>query len=270
VVPPHSTEQSVLPWQSRVQPPSGHLIAHLLLPVHVSVEPPPSEMLQSLPPPQVTELFVPVVRLHVLVPLQVEVQFDWQLPEQVDCPAQSVVQPVPHVESQVFLVWQSKVTLFGGAAPLVPPSAPASAPVALPLAAPPKEHVPPVLHVHVAPEHWQSPEHEGLAMSALPLSPPQPAAALPPTAPIVDTPSATKVNESRRFVMPSIVPRMEPYQTQSCSRGANQRRKSATMASHVVHVRSRDAPDRPPIDRRVLHHRNGRAPARARGTSTAG
>jgi len=158
-VPPHSTEQSVLPWQSTVQPPSGHLIAHLLLPVQVSVEPPPSEMLQSLPPPQVTVLFVPVVRLQVLVPLQVDVQFDWQLPEHVDCPAQSVVQPVPHVELHVFLVWQSNVTLFGGAAPplepVVPPSAPASPLVvpALPLAAPPKEHVPPVLHVHVAPEH---------------------------------------------------------------------------------------------------------------------
>ncbi len=221
VVPPHSTEQSVLPWQSTVQPPSGHLIAHLLLPVQVSVEPPPSEMLQSLPPPQVTLLFVPVVRLHVLVPLHVDVQFDWQLPEQVDCPAQSVVQPVPHVELQVFLVWQSNVTLFGGAAPplvpVVPPSAPASPLVvpALPLAAPPNEHVPPVLHVHVAPEHWQSPEHEGLGMSALPLLPPQPAAAVAPRAPTVETPSATKANERRRFVMALIVPRSEPYQTRS-------------------------------------------------------
>jgi hypothetical protein len=218
IVPPHSTEQFVLPWQSTVQPPAGHLIAHVLLPVQVSVEPVPSEMLQSLPPPQVTVLLVPVVRLHVLVPSQVDVQFEEHEPAQVDLPAQSVVHPVPHVESHVFIVLQSKVTLLGGAAPpLVPaaePSAPAS-PVALPLAAPPNTHVPPAMHVHVGPEQSQAPEQEGLGMSALPLLP-HPVAAPAATAPTPQRLSATKARERRRFVMDAIVPRTGPYQTQTC------------------------------------------------------
>lgn len=220
VEPPHSTEHMVLPWQSTVQPPAGHLMAQVLLPVHVSVEPVPSEMLQSLPPPQVTVLFVPVVRLQVLVPSQVDVQFEEHVPAHVDLPAQSVVQPVPHVESHMFMVLQSNVTLLGGAAapplePLAPPSAPASPPAALPLATPPNEQVPPALHVHVVPEQSQAPVQDGLGMAAASLLP-QPVAAPAPMAPAAETPSATKASENRRFVMDPSVPRSGPYQTQTC------------------------------------------------------
>jgi hypothetical protein len=196
VVPPHSTEQSVLPWHFTVQPPPGHLMAHVLLPVHVTVEPVPSETLQSLPPPHVTVLFVPVVRLQVLVPLHVDVQFDKHVPTHIDWPEQSVVQPVPHEELHVFFVLQSKVALSGGTAPLVPPSAPPSAPV--PLALPPKAHVPPVLQVHVAPEQSQSPVHAGPGIVAFPLLPPHPVAA---TAPIVEKPTAKRASARKRGFM---------------------------------------------------------------------
>lgn len=101
VVPPQMTLQPALPPHSAVQPPSGHLIVHVLLPVHASVEPGPISTLQVLPPPQVTVLFVPVSSVHVLVPVQLEVQFDWQLPSHVDWPEQVFVQPSPQVRSQL-------------------------------------------------------------------------------------------------------------------------------------------------------------------------
>ncbi len=186
----------MLPWHFTVQPPPGHLIAHVLLPVHVTVDPLPSETLQSLPPPHVTVLFVPVVRLQVLVPLHVEVQFDAQVPTHVDWPEQSVVQPVPHEELHVFFVWQSKVALSGGATLLEPPSAPPSAPVALAL--PPKAQVPPVLQVHVAPEQSQSPVHDGLGTVAFPLLPPHPVAA---TEPMAEKPTAKRASARKRGFM---------------------------------------------------------------------
>ena len=76
----HSTEQPALPPHSAVQPPAGHLIVHVLLPSHVSVDPLPSVTAQSAPPEHVTVLLVPVCSVHLLVPAQLEVQPDPQLP----------------------------------------------------------------------------------------------------------------------------------------------------------------------------------------------
>ena len=172
---PHVSEQPVLPLQSTVHPPFGHSTLHVLLPWQVSVDEVSSVTVHLLPPPHVTLLFVPVESLHSLVPLQVEVQFDSQLPSQVDCPAQLVVQPVPHVESHVFFDSHENVALSGGAAP---PSTPASPPAPL---APPNVQVPPCLQVHWAPVQTQSPVHEGLDTGAL-SSPPQPTGAANETA----------------------------------------------------------------------------------------
>ena len=92
----------MLPVQSAVQPPFGHLIAQLLLPWHEIVDPVSSETLQSLPPPQVTVLFTPAESVQVLVPSHVEVQLEPQLPAHCDWPAQVFVHPVPQVRSQLF------------------------------------------------------------------------------------------------------------------------------------------------------------------------
>src|SRR5689334_11015660 len=73
-VPPHATMQDVLPVQSAVQPPFGQSMAQLLFPPQETVEPVSSESLQSLPPVQVTLLLTPVLRVHVLVPAQLDVQ----------------------------------------------------------------------------------------------------------------------------------------------------------------------------------------------------
>jgi hypothetical protein len=100
-VPPHVTIHDELPVQSAVQPPFGQSIAQVLLPWQDTVEPVSTDTLQSLPPPQVTVLFTPVLSVHVLVPLHVDVQSDAQLPAHVDWPAQVFVHPVPHVRSQV-------------------------------------------------------------------------------------------------------------------------------------------------------------------------
>ena len=54
------------------------------LPVHESVDPSPSVTAQSLPPPHVTVLFVPVSMVQSLVPVHVAVQFDSQVALQVD------------------------------------------------------------------------------------------------------------------------------------------------------------------------------------------
>ena len=59
-MPPHSTVQLVLPVQSAVQSPFGHLMTHVLLPSHDTVEPVSRDRVQSLPPPHVTVLFTPV------------------------------------------------------------------------------------------------------------------------------------------------------------------------------------------------------------------
>lgn len=100
---PHSTLQPELPVQSAVQPPFGHWIVHLLLPWHESVDPVSSVILQSLPPPHVTWLLVPVTMVQSLVPAQLDVQFDPQLPAQTDWPSHVFVQPEPQVRSQLFL-----------------------------------------------------------------------------------------------------------------------------------------------------------------------
>jgi hypothetical protein len=58
-------------------------------------------MLQSLPPPHVTVLLLPVVRLQLLVPSQVDVQFDEHTPVHVDFASHVVVQPVPQFVVQL-------------------------------------------------------------------------------------------------------------------------------------------------------------------------
>ena len=101
-LPPQSIAQSAVPSQFSVQPPCGQAISHLLVPVQVSVELAPRLMLQSLPPPHVTWLSLPVVRLHVLVPSHVDVQFEVQTPVHVDFAWHVVVQPVPQFVMQLF------------------------------------------------------------------------------------------------------------------------------------------------------------------------
>jgi hypothetical protein len=149
-VPPQTTVQPVLPWQSAVQPPFGQLMLHELLPVHDTVEPVSTVTVHDAPPPHVTVLLVPVEMLQLLVPVQVDVQFDVHVWLHVDCPLQLEVHPVLHVEVQVFLDSHLYVT-FAGPAPasLRPESS----------AAPPIVQLPPCLHEHVLPTHSQSPVH---------------------------------------------------------------------------------------------------------------
>jgi hypothetical protein len=68
----------------------------------VSVEPVSRLTLQVLPPAQVTSLFVPVVSVQSLVPAQLDVQFDVQVPAQVERPSQVLVQLLPQVRSHWF------------------------------------------------------------------------------------------------------------------------------------------------------------------------
>jgi hypothetical protein len=84
VVPPHWTVQLVAPWHSAVQPPFGQSIVQVLSPWHVMVDPMSSATWQLLPPAHVTWLFVPAESVQLLVPAQLDVQFDPQLPAQVD------------------------------------------------------------------------------------------------------------------------------------------------------------------------------------------
>jgi len=77
---PHTTVQPAAPIQSAVQPPFGHWIVHVLLPVHDTVEPVSTLTSHALPPPQVTVLFVPVESAQLLVPSHVVVQFDKHVP----------------------------------------------------------------------------------------------------------------------------------------------------------------------------------------------
>jgi hypothetical protein len=171
-------------------------MVQLLFPLHVIVEPAPSDAVQLLPPPHVTVLLVPVSRAQSLVPVQVDVQLEPQVPSHVDCPAQLLVHPVPHVRSQVFFVSQLNVALSGGgtAVPPSPPSAP-------PLAVAPSVQVPPALHVHVLAEHSQSPVHEGLGISA-PELPPQPAETAQPN-PIARMPAVAATRDRRSSLIGS-------------------------------------------------------------------
>ena len=73
---PQTIVQPELPAHAAVQPPLGQLIVQVLLPVHPTVDPVSTVTLQVLPPPQLTVLLVPADRVHVLVPLQFDVQFD--------------------------------------------------------------------------------------------------------------------------------------------------------------------------------------------------
>jgi hypothetical protein len=100
---PQVTVQLEAPVQSAVHPPFRQSIAHVLFPVHVTVDPVSTSTLHVLPPPHVTVLSTPVETMQLLVPSQVVAQFDRQLPAQVDLPAHDVVQPVPQTELQVFL-----------------------------------------------------------------------------------------------------------------------------------------------------------------------
>jgi hypothetical protein len=100
---PQVTVQLAAPVQSAVHPPLGQSIAHVLFPVHVTVDPVSTPTLHVLPPPHVTVLSIPVETVQLLVPSQVVVQLDRQLPSHVDLPAHDVVQPVPQVELQLSL-----------------------------------------------------------------------------------------------------------------------------------------------------------------------
>jgi hypothetical protein len=140
--------------QSAVQP-FGQSIAHEVLPSHVTVDPAPTLVLASDLPLSVTLLSAPASMMQVDPPAHVAVQSAPHIVPHVDWAAQAVVHPVPHVVVHV-LVWQSNVTLLGGAAS--PPSLP------------PRTQLPPV-HVHVPPSHMQ-PVPEQVAMPAsLPASP---------------------------------------------------------------------------------------------------
>jgi hypothetical protein len=105
-VPPQTTLQLAEPPHSALQPPWGQSIVQVLSPVQEIVEPGSSVTLQVLPPPQLTWLFIPVVSVHWLVPAQLEVQFEVQLPAQTERPSQVFVQPLPQVRSHWFLVSQ--------------------------------------------------------------------------------------------------------------------------------------------------------------------
>ncbi len=121
------------------------------------------------------------------------------MPSHLDCPAQFDVQPVPHVESHVFFDWQSYVTLLGGAAPPSPPSAEAEPP------AEPNVQVPPVLQVHVLPEHWQSPAtalaHDAVDGTGASFEPPHPVVEPDPAAKATAPTEAKTRAMARRAIM---------------------------------------------------------------------
>ena len=148
---PHVRLQVVAPEQSTVQPPEGHSTVQVLLPWQVTLVPLPADSVHVLLPSQPRLEPVPAARVHVLPPVHVEAQFEPQVPEQLDLPAQLVVQPVPQLTLQSFLAEQSNVTPLGGGGP--PPSRPPSPP-------PPSEQVPPEAHVHVEPLQEQEPVHD--------------------------------------------------------------------------------------------------------------
>jgi hypothetical protein len=84
VVPPHRMLHVAAPAHSAVHPPFGQSTMQLLSPWHVMVDPVSSVTLQALPPAQVTWLLTPAASVHELVPAQLDVQFDPQLPTQTD------------------------------------------------------------------------------------------------------------------------------------------------------------------------------------------
>jgi hypothetical protein len=128
------------------------------------LDPVSSVIVQVLPPPHVTWLSTPVVRVHSLVPAQLDVQFELQLPAHTDFPSQVFVHPVPHVRSHWLFESQWNVTSLGAVALGAPPSVPAS------IDASPNVHVPPLWHEQLAPVQEQSPEQNSEFVSA-PLEP---------------------------------------------------------------------------------------------------
>jgi hypothetical protein len=146
--PPQLMVHAAVPLHCALHPPVGHWMLQFELPVHVSVEPGPIEMLASAPPPTVTLLSGPVSSEQLLVPVQVETQSAAHAPTHADWPPQVVVQPVPHVTLQVLFVSQLYVTLLAAVAASVTPVPPSPAP---------KVHVPFCAHAQTLPSHWQSP-----------------------------------------------------------------------------------------------------------------
>jgi hypothetical protein len=106
-VPPQTTVQPAAPPHSIVQPPWGQAMWHVLSPEQVRVDPLSRVIAQVLPPAQVTWLSAPVLRVHSLVPLQLDVQFAVQVPSQVERPSQVLVQPVPQVTLHWF--WDAQL-----------------------------------------------------------------------------------------------------------------------------------------------------------------
>jgi hypothetical protein len=103
---------------------------------------------QVLVPPQVTFPPLPADSLHALPPVHVDVHPEPQEPEQLDLPAQLVVQLAPQLTLQSFFDWQLKDALLGrelAAASVFDPDPP------------PREHVPPVMHEQLDPVHEQAP-----------------------------------------------------------------------------------------------------------------
>jgi hypothetical protein len=105
-VPPQLIVQLAEPAHSAEQPPWGQSMLQVLSPSHLILDPVSRVSWQLLPPEQVTSLFTPVVRVHWLVPAQLEVQFAVQLPAQVERPSHVLVHPLPQVRSHSFLVSQ--------------------------------------------------------------------------------------------------------------------------------------------------------------------
>jgi hypothetical protein len=106
------------------------------------VDPVSTDTSQLLPPAQVTWLSVPVARVHWLVPAQLDVQFEVQVPEQTERASHVLVQPVPQVRSQVPFESQWYVTLFGSD-PGVPTTDPSAEPAVVAGAGAPNVHFPP-------------------------------------------------------------------------------------------------------------------------------
>jgi hypothetical protein len=164
--------------------------------------------------------------VHWLVPVHVDVQFELHDPSHVDFAEQFVVQPVPHVESQVFCESHLYVTLFGGGA--APPSPPSAAPASVPPA--PKVHVPPCLQVHTFPVHSQAPVHAAVeaeasaGISLLPSLPPQPIG--PPEPKPMAT--ATIPREPTMNRCPSMM--------SSCPHATEQRRRTKLLDAWRLHT----------------------------------
>jgi hypothetical protein len=140
-VPVQVTSQVEAPVQETLAPFSA-VSVHLDSPVHVIMVPAPPVMLQVEPPPQVAVPLVPTDWSHVDCPSHDVVQPEPQVPVQVVLASQFEVQPDVQSTLQLFMCWQSRVTLEGAVDE--PPPSPATD---MPLSALKVSPMPPTLHV---------------------------------------------------------------------------------------------------------------------------